>query len=221
VTDHQVWDGVTLSSSLTDQAVRARHDLADRAKNDDWSGVVALLTGHPEMANLTRLDGSSRYAPLHQAAHAGATAEVAERLIELGAWRLLRTANGELPIDIARRRGHHHLLDVLQPRPAVEIGANELADIQQHFHEVIRGRVAALVDQHALRLPELAVLTEADPPAAYFAVPGMYGGFAYRLETADPGWRLVSESWWRVIGGSGQRHEITARGARRTAQGFV
>ncbi len=43
----------------------------------------------------------------------------------------------------------------------------------------------------------------------WFPVPGMYGGFSYRLESAGVEAKLVSESWCRVVGGSGQRHEIT------------
>lgn len=45
----------------------------------------------------------------------GAPVEVVTRLIELGAWRGLRNAAGERPVDIARRRGHRRLLDILEP----------------------------------------------------------------------------------------------------------
>jgi len=48
----------------------------------------------------------------------------------------------------------------------------------------------------------------------WFPVPGMYGGFSYRLEVAGVKAKLVSESWCRVVGGSGQRHEITRTGGR-------
>jgi hypothetical protein len=42
-------------------------------------------------------------------------AEVAQRLVELGAWRLLRTTAGHTPLAVVRQRGHRHLFDVLQP----------------------------------------------------------------------------------------------------------
>jgi hypothetical protein len=55
----------------------------------------------------------------------------------------------------------------------------------------------------------------------WFAVPGMYGGFSYRLETEGEESRLISESWCRVVGGSGERHEINAFGSRLVDEGFV
>ncbi|MCY4505399.1 MAG: hypothetical protein OXG35_00345 [Acidobacteria bacterium] len=55
----------------------------------------------------------------------------------------------------------------------------------------------------------------------WFAVPGMYGGFSYRLEVDDVRPQLVSESWCRVVGGSGQRHAITPGGSQLVEEGFV
>jgi len=72
-----------------------------------------------------------------------------------------------------------------------------------------------------LRLPELEVLLELDRPQMWFPVPGMYGGFSYWLESTGADAKLVSESWSRVVGGSGQRHEITSAGSRLVEEGFV
>jgi hypothetical protein len=215
------WDGVTRSASLNEWAVKARHELADCAKRGDWVGMFAVLDKHPQMVNASRPDGDSWYAPLHQAAYGGAPTDVVERLVGRGAWRLLRTAGGDLPVDIARTRGHAHLLGVLEPRRVLTVRAEELAAIQDRFHQVITHRVGRLVAEQRLRLPELAVLVELDRPEAWFAVPGMYGGFRYRLEPDTSEWRLVAESWVRTVGGSGQRHEITAQHARLVAHGFV
>ena len=55
----------------------------------------------------------------------------------------------------------------------------------------------------------------------WFQVPGMYGGFNYWLETTRVGVKLVSESWCRVAGGSGQRHEVTSAGSQLVEEGFV
>jgi hypothetical protein len=55
----------------------------------------------------------------------------------------------------------------------------------------------------------------------WFPVPGMYGGFSYRLESVGVEAKLVSESWCRVVGGSGQRHEITSAGSQLVEEGFV
>jgi hypothetical protein len=49
----------------------------------------------------------------------------------------------------------------------------------------------------------------------------MYGGFSYRLESVGVEAKLVSESWCRVVGGSGQRHEITSAGSQLVEEGFV
>ena len=71
------------------------------------------------------------------------------------------------------------------------------------------------------RLPELEPLLELDKAEMWFPIPGMYGGFSYRLECAGANTLLIAESWCRVVGGSGQRHEITAVGSRLTEEGFV
>ena len=92
---------------------------------------------------------------------------------------------------------------------------------QAHFHTVIRGRAERLVEEHGLRLPELEPLLELDTAEMWFAVPGMYGGFRYRLEAAGVRLKLLSDSWCRVVEGSGQRHEITPGGSQLVDEGFV
>jgi hypothetical protein len=83
-------------------------------------------------------------------------------------------------------------------------------------------RAADLVDEQELRLPELEVLLECEPAAEmWFPVPGMYGGFKYGLVSDADGVRLVSESWIRIVGGSGQRHEIAADRTTLVDEGFV
>jgi hypothetical protein len=52
-------------------------------------------------------------------------------------------------------------------------------------------------------------------------VPGLYGSFNYRLAADGVEAMLISDSWSRVSGGSGQRHEITSSGAILVAEGFV
>ena len=104
---------------------------------------------------------------------------------------------------------------------AVKVDPDTLQAIERHFHEVIRSRAADLVDEHRLVLPDLTELLDADEPKAWFPVPGMYGGFSYQLEGEGPETRLVTESWCRVVDGSGQRHVITADGSRLVAEGFV
>lgn len=101
------------------------------------------------------------------------------------------------------------------------IAEDDLLAIQRHFHVVIRGRAGELIDQHSVALPVLAPLLSATEQKAWFPVPGMYGGFSYWLEGNGPGAKLITESWCRVVGGSGQRHEITPDGSRLVEDGFA
>jgi hypothetical protein len=216
-----VWDGATRSETLNEDSVRVRQGLADAARSYDWPRVIAIVSEHQELVNATRPDGSSLYAPLHQAAHGGAPAEIVHRLIGLGAWRTLQNVRGERPVDIAERRGHLHLLGILTPDLKRHVPLGILLKLQAHFHTVILGRAEREVREHELRLPELEPLLEFDDLRVWFAVPGMYGGFSYRLETEGVEAKLVSESWSRVVEGSGERHEITSAGSQLVAEGFA
>jgi hypothetical protein len=216
-----VWDGITRADALHEEAAQSRHALADAAKSYNWPRVLELVAQHPALVNVTRLGGSSLYAPLHQAAHGGAPVEVAQRLIEMGAWRTLQNSRGERPVDVAERCGHRHLIGVLTPEHKRHVPTGVLLNVQTHFHSAIRERIDRPLPDHGLRLPELEPLLELDRPQMWFPVPGMYGGFSYRLEAAGVEAKLVSESWCRVVGGSGQRHEITSAGSQLVEEGFV
>jgi len=102
-----------------------------------------------------------------------------------------------------------------------QVPEDNLRAIERHFHAVIRGRAAAFVDRPDLMLPELAPLLALEESKTWFPIPGMYGGFSYWLEGEGDQTKLVTESWSRVVGGSGQRHEITAAGSRLVEEGFV
>jgi hypothetical protein len=117
--------------------------------------------------------------------------------------------------------GHQNLVDTLEPVYRHRVPVGVLLKIQSHFHDVIRGRASELVKEHALRLPELEPLLELESPQVWFAVPGMYGGFSYGFGSFGVEAKLVAESWCRVAGGSGQRHEIMSEGSRLVEEGFV
>jgi hypothetical protein len=93
--------------------------------------------------------------------------------------------------------------------------------IQQHFHSVILGRAAVLVEQHKVTLPDLGVYAKGENEKRWLPIPGMCGGFAYHFERGGEQALLVSASWCRVVGGSGQRHHITAEGSALVESGFV
>lgn len=215
------WDGVTRSTTLNEEANVVRQQLADAAKVYDWTTVLSILSENPHLINCTRPDGPSGFTVLHQAAHGGASADVIQQLIDLGAWRSLRTTEGERAVDIAQRRKHHQLVDLLTPQIQRDVPTETIQAIQQHFHAVIRGRCEHLIHEHNLRLPELEPLLEVYPTKMWFAVPGMYGGFSYSLIESEGSPALMSESWSRICGGSGQRHLIRAHGSVLLEEGFV
>lgn len=97
----------------------------------------------------------------------------------------------------------------------------DLAAIERHFHALIRERCAALVDEHGVALPSIAGLAVGADKPAWFPVPGMYGGFAYRLAIEEGKVALVVESWSRVIEGSEQRHVVTENGYRLAESGLA
>jgi len=216
-----VWDGITLAETLQDDEAQLRHELARAAKRYEWSRVLDIVSEHVRLINTTRPCGKSLFTPLHHAAHGGAPIKTVRSLLALGAWRSLQNARGERPVDVATCRGHRHLLKELHPRIRHDVPQGILLELQKRFHEVIRGRAGAQIQEHQLWLPELEPLLELDEPQMWFAVPGMHGGFKYWLQTAGVDAKLLTESWCRVVEGSGQRHEITSSGSALVEEGFV
>jgi hypothetical protein len=210
------WDGVTLPSTYRANIVESRNALADAARAGDWAAVLGVLDGHPQWVNSCRIGGDSGFAPLHQAAWHGADSGVVDRLLVLGAWRTLRTNAGETARDIASRRKRNHLIGSLTPAILHPVRDEILTGLETNFHRLIRQRAEQLVAEHQLRLPRLAPLTEIARPESWFPVPGMYGGFRYRLE----GEELIVDSWSRIVGGSEQTHRVTADGVRLERSGF-
>jgi hypothetical protein len=137
-----VWDGITEAAVLGNAHAEVRHELADAGKRYDWTRMMVILREHRDLINTTRLGGAPLFAPLHQAAHGGAPSEIIEALIQLGAWRTLQNAKGERPLDVAKRCGHQHLLEILQPVLKRRVPLGVLLKIQSHFHHVILGRAA-------------------------------------------------------------------------------
>lgn len=176
-----------------------------------------MVQATPALANAVRPGEETGFALLHHVAHAGATSSVAMTLIAHGAWRTLRDAKGDRPLDVARARGHGHLEPVLRPVLLQRVPPSTLTAIERHFHVVIRGIVGELEQEAGLRLPRLEPMLERFG-AWWFPVPGMYGGFRYQLIREGPDAALLSESWCRIVDGSEQRYEIDARGSTSIPQ---
>ena len=214
------WLGVLVScDAYNTELVAARDRLADSARAGDWAAVLRVLDEgllRPG-ANDGRVEGTSWFGPLHQAAWLGAPAEVVQALIERGAWRSLRDAEGRRPVDIARERGHGALVEALTPVYTVPLRAEDA--------EAMGGRLADLVAEAAARVVEpgtpirhldVRCLAERGD-AVWFPIPGMYGGFSVELHKG----RLHVESWSRVVGGSGRAWVITADRTTLIDEGFV
>jgi len=215
------WKGITKSEALRDDEAAILHNLADAAKAYNWKKTLEILNKRPDLINVTRPDGRSLYTPLHQAAHGNAPVQVVQQMIAMRGWRTLKNADNERPVDIARKKAHQHLIELLEPVYKIYVSQETLASIQKHFHAIIRGRTDDLVEKSGLRLPELEPLLELEQPQMWFPVPGMYGGFSYWLNGEGENVKLISESWCRVVGGSGQRHEITVKEGKLVDEGFV
>jgi len=208
------WWGILDRNDVSDSWVSRLDSLADAARGGDW--VVVLRLAADVGVNVWRPGGTSRFTPLHQAAWHGAPAPVVEALLELGAWRTLRTADDATARDIAERRGHDALVPLLTPSPVTRARPEILPMLDAHLQEVVDARLHGRLEVR-LRPISTCVLTEwADEPL-WFPVPGMYGGFSVRLMRNY----LYVESWSRVVGGSGQAHVITRAGSTLVDQGFV
>lgn len=98
----------------------------------------------------------------------------------------------------------------------------DLQIIQEYFHNLILERNKRNHNFLADKNKNLPTITkEIIGKKEWYAVPGMYGGFSYQLTENNGKPLLISESWCRVVGGSGQRHEITIGGCILVEEGFV
>ena len=77
------------------------------------------------------------------------------------------------------------------------------------------------LDENTSELPKITNELSATLEPQWMAIPGMYGGFSYGLFERDGKPLLITDSWVRVVEGSGQTHEITPEGITLVAEGYV
>jgi len=105
----------------------------------------------------------------------------------------------------------------LAPEVKLLRGSPALTSLMEHFHalmlSVVSGepRLVAWVKKH---LPGVDDVLGSTLTSAYLAVPGMYGGFKYRLTIVGGRPLLEVGSWCRIEAGSGQAHEVSPQGSR-------
>ncbi|RUP46133.1 hypothetical protein BC936DRAFT_147314 [Jimgerdemannia flammicorona] len=126
-----IWDGVTLSKTFSTLESIHRHSLFNAAEQSYWTAV--LRDG--SRINETLLDSSSFDTMLHQAASHGAPLRVVRKMVVMGAWRTLRNARGQKPVDVARSLGHTHLVDALEPVCRRSVPEDLLRQIEANFHD--------------------------------------------------------------------------------------
>ena len=108
-----------------------------------------------------------------------------------------------------------------------EFNSDDLKIIEKHFHNLIVERNEwnfHFLESIKLKDKKLPIILDmVCGKSKWYAVPGMYGGFNYELLATREGKPvLITESWCRVVGGSGQRHEITTSGGCvLVEEGFV
>lgn len=93
--------------------------------------------------------------------------------------------------------------------------------IERNLHELMHHRAGNLIEEQQVVLPGLTAPADATDDQEWFPIPGMYGGFSYGWAGSSSEPMLIVESWSRVVGGSGQRHHITAAGCTLIEEGFA
>lgn len=211
------WPGIIDVDALKASYVNDIDHLVDAAKTGHWTEVFKRLdAGGRPVANQWRVGGKSWFAPLHHAAWLGAPVDVVDQLIQRGAWKSLRNADGDRPFEIAQKRGHHHLRESLRVRETSEYEQRTFVAWNRHLTELTTERTRGLDPVRYRPVPtELIALEQLE--SLWFTYPGMYGGFGMSIHKD----RLFVESWSRVVGGSGQAHVITERGCVLVDEGFV
>jgi len=194
----------------------------DSCRDQDWGLVFEFLDEYKylRLVNKIRPGGKTLNAPLHHAARGGAEPDVVQRLIDLGALRTLRNANGDRPVDLAMRSGHDHINRDLTPMIHHEVPASVLSELEASFHSVIRDRFADFRVKQLIRLPLLEPLLELKKPQMCFFVDEMWGGFFYRLKRAGEKPVLIADSRNRMCESMNLRYEIWPGGSRLTKKGF-
>ncbi len=235
VPHEQAWLGVRDPSLLTDEMIIAGHQLADAAKQGNWSTVFSLLgnSAAPFPVNGWRPGGRAWFTVLHQAAWHGVSADIAAELIRLGALRTLTDSHGRTPYKVRLEKDLDAsttkadllqttlaLRSLLRPIPS-SLTPDRVRALDKYLGECIDGRVRGLYrgrnPRSVLRYPPVEILEELAGHRVFFPVPGMFGGFEIVLRHGY----LEVMSWNGMVAGSSQAHVITHNGVTRLDDGFV
>jgi len=97
----------------------------------------------------------------HAAANSSAGSRVLQAIVQAGAFRSLKTKNGETAYDIAATnvRGEE-VLEILKVPDSVTADNKAIDRMQAALHKIIKMRSQFLIDKHGLQLPQIAILWE-------------------------------------------------------------
>ena len=224
------WDGYFNPPDQTKNITSAVSILNSDSTGEQWQKCLEVIDTYDHYI-YNEVEGkenllfpSRRWTFLHHAAYHQAPLEVLKSILEKGYRLTLKDAEGKLPVDHANNETYKSLL---QPKYIIDVNVGKINKIEKNFHAVIASRVADLVQKNNLILPVIGVLLEdgaCNDGQSWFAVPGMYGGFTFEFEfnaNKTDVLALVTSSWCRVAGGSGQRHKCTENKWTLEEEGFV
>lgn len=181
-------------------------DLGNRGQ---WEELLQYINDHGRnLVNgcklpLNETETASLFTSLHYAALLDAPVNVIEDLVEFGALKSLKTADGRTAYDIGVEKGiSADKLEWLSIPAEIKEKEDEIQRMEQGLHSVINGRVEQLIRKNGQALPQLSVLFERG--SFYYPVPGMYGGFNVNKHPEG----IQADSWIRVCGGSEENHLI-------------
>ena len=189
------WRGCNNPQAFHYYYLQYLHQLADAARDYDWSTVMTILEEHPEYVNVPRVGGIDGYTPLHHAAHGNAPLYVIRYMVYgLGAWRTMKTTNGMRAVDIALAQGggcHHATIAMLElPKDVQRHLYPGILDgpIQAGVHSLLTSVVGHWIQSSNYRLPQLSVLAEiityaevGECSKLLCSIPGFFGDYSLEL----------------------------------------
>lgn len=200
----EVWPCVVSRGYVIDAEFQEGSFLADYAKKGLWKKVLGMLVPDNPLVNVNQFwpgDGTLSTV-LHRAAELDAPDVVVQGLLDRGALRSLRNAEGLTAYEVAANAGQApSRLQLLTPPPS-PFGAEELIRLDAVVAEVIDHYIQPLFGGHdlrrILRYPPVEVLHEPPGQELWMQVPGMMGGFRMTLRGSHVellgGYRRFDES---------------------------
>jgi hypothetical protein len=223
-----VWDGRTrVEDFRTDDGQILVNSFA-HIQQGEWQMLTAKLAVLPEysapyLINAFEPNNSAFNTLLSQSAHHNAPVETIQQLIDLGASRYQRNAQGQNALNIAMAQGHESLYAILQPAPKVSVSLADMQSIEQHIHTIIVSDeiAAGCIKDYALRLPQVDMLLECEKLNGYFPVPEYFGGFSIWLDRdeAETTVYVFSASRMDNDGDSARLYRVTLHKGELLAKG--